>query len=71
MTYVGLLTEQQAIDITDQLYMPDSYFHPIQDKNDNWVISQEEMDQCENIDFMWVKDLTLIVYEAKIPDGPF
>jgi hypothetical protein len=37
----------------------------LEDINDNWIISIEEMDQCVNPDFLWVKDLTLIEYEPK------
>jgi hypothetical protein len=42
--------------------MPYSYFNPIQDANDNWIISQEEVDQCS---FKWVKALPLIEYIPK------
>ena len=64
-TYVGLLTETQKDLLVGQEYAPDSYFNPIQDLNDNWVISVEEMAYCTNEEFMWVKDLELIPYEPK------
>ena len=64
--YVGLLTEQQKNDLILQWYAPDCYFNPIQDLNDNWVISVEEMANCVNEEFMWVKDLPLIIYEPKL-----
>ena len=64
--YVGLLTEQQKNDLILQWYAPDCYFNPIQDLNDNWVISVEEMANCVNDEFMWVKDLPLIPYNPKI-----
>jgi hypothetical protein len=64
-TYVGLLTETQKDLLIGQLYSPDSYFNPIQDLNDNWVISVEEMAYCTNEEFIWVKDLELIPYEPK------
>ena len=70
MIQVGLLTETQKDELIDQLYAPDSYFNPIQDLNDNWVISIEEMEQCVNPDCLWVKDLDLIPYEPK-PTPPF
>jgi predicted DNA-binding protein YlxM (UPF0122 family) len=63
--YVGLLTEQQKNDLILQWYAPDCYFNPIQDLNDNWVISVEEIANCVNDEFMWVKDLPLIIYEPK------
>jgi hypothetical protein len=68
--YVGLLTEIQKDELLGQLYTDDSYFNPIQDLTDNWVISIEEMVFCTNEDFMWVKDLPLIIYEPK-PQPPF
>jgi hypothetical protein len=62
---VGLLTIEQKDEITGQLYAPDSYFNPIQDINDDWIISTEEINQCVSPEFMWVKDLPLIDYVAK------
>lgn len=64
-TYVGLLTLEQKDELIEQQYAPDCYFNPIQDLNDNWVISVEEMEYCTNEQFMWVKDLDLIPYEPK------
>jgi len=71
LTYVGLLTEVQKDELVGQWYAPDSYFNPIQDLNDNWIISVEEMEQCVNSDFMWVKDLDMIPYEPKPTPPPF
>ena len=66
LTYVGLLTEVQKDELIGQLYTEDSYFNPIQDASDNWIISVEEMEFCTNEQFMWVKDLTLIEYTPKV-----
>jgi len=71
MIQVGLLTEVQKDELQGQLYAPDSYFNPIQDVNDNWIISQEEMQQNVNPSFDWVKDLPLIPYEPKPTPPPF
>jgi len=68
--YVGLLTEVQKNQLVGQQYTEDSYFNPIQDANDNWIISTEEMDLCTNQTFLWVKDLDLIEYNPK-PSPPF
>lgn len=65
LTYVGLLTIEQKDSLIGQLYMADSYFNPIKDYYENWVISVEEMSQCINPEFMWVKDLDLIEYRPK------
>jgi hypothetical protein len=70
MTYVGLLTESQKNELVGQLYDEDSYFNPIQDISEQWIISVEEMEFCVNPEFMWVKDLPLIEYIPK-PSPPF
>ena len=64
-TYVGLLTVEQKDELVGQMYAPDSFFNPLQDLNNKWVISVEEMEYCVNPEFMWVKDLELIPYEPK------
>ena len=67
-TLVGLLTLEQKELIHGQPYSADSYFNEIQDINDNWVISVEEIRDC---DLQWVKDLELITYEPKPTPSPF
>ena len=69
MIEVGLLTVTQKEELLGQLYDPDSYFNPIQDINDNWIISIEEIEQNQNELLAWVKDLPLIPYEPK-PSPP-
>jgi hypothetical protein len=64
-TLVGLLNKEQKDLLTGQLYTDDSYFNPIQDADDNWIISTEEMINCTNEKFMWVKELELIEYVPK------
>jgi hypothetical protein len=68
-TYVGLLTVEQKDELVGQEYAPDSYFNPIMDNADNWVISVEEMEYNINPLYAWVKDLDLIVYVPK--ENPF
>ena len=67
--FVGLLTLEQKTLIHGNQYTTDSCFNEIQDLNDNWIISVEEMEFCTNIDYLWVKDLPLIIYEP-IPAPP-
>lgn len=62
---VALLTTNQKDQLQGQQYTQDSYFNPIQDANNNWVISVEEIDTCTNKDFAWVNELELITYEPK------
>ena len=62
---VALLTVEQKDSLVGQWYAPDSYFNPIQDINDDWIISLEEVNQCINPGFIWVKTLPLIEYIPK------
>lgn len=64
-TLVGILNQEQKDSLVGQLYTDDSYFNPIQDFYDNWIISTEEMINCTNEQFAWVKDLELIEYKPK------
>ena len=68
-TLVGLLTKVQKNELVGVYYSADSIYNPIQDINDNWIISVEEMQSTSNPDTMWVKDLDLIEYIAK-PEAP-
>ena len=70
MIQVGLLTIEQKDSIVGQMYDEDSFFNPITDISDQWIISVEEMEFCVNPEFMWVKDLPLIEYIPK-PSPPF
>jgi hypothetical protein len=65
MIYVHLLTVSEKDEVAGQLYDPDSYFNPIQDANDDWIISVEEVDQCVNPELIWVKNTPLIEYIPK------
>lgn len=63
---VGLLTLEQKEQLVEMQFTIDSYFNPIQDLNDNWIISIQEITQCTNPEFLWVKELPLIEFEPKI-----
>jgi len=65
MILVGLLTIGQYDQIVGQMYDEDSFFNPIQDANDDWIISEEEINFCTNPEFLWVKNLPLIEYLPK------
>jgi hypothetical protein len=70
-TLVGLLTEVQKDELVGVYYSADSIYNPIQDIDDNWVISTEEMIYTTNEDTLWVKDLELIEYKPKPTPSPF
>ena len=66
MIKVALLTIEQKDLLIGKEFDKDSYFGPIQGNNDNWFISQTEINLCNNEEFFWVKDLPLIEYNPKI-----
>lgn len=63
---VALLTIEQKDLLIGKEFNTDSYFNPIQDADDNWIITQIEINLCNNEEFFWVKDLPLIEYNPKI-----
>jgi hypothetical protein len=65
MKMVALLTRGQAKQLERELFCPDSYFNPIEDADGNWVISLQEVAQCTNLGFGWVKTLQTIPYKPK------
>jgi hypothetical protein len=71
MIQVGLLTEVQKDELVGQMYDEDSYYNPITDNLDRWIISVEEIDQCVTPEFLWVKELPLIPYKPKPTPNPF
>jgi hypothetical protein len=62
MMQVVILTETQKNQLVGQSYAPASYFNPIQDEDNNWVISIEEIQETN---IQWVKGLPLIEYKPK------
>jgi hypothetical protein len=64
---VAKLTPEQAEQLKVIEVVKDNLFNPIQDKNGNWIISIEEVEQCL---IEWVKNLPLIEYEPIIVEMP-
>jgi len=69
--YVGLLSIAQKDLLVGQLFDEDSYFNPIQDDNENWIISIEEIEQNQNPEFGWLQDLEMIIFVPKVNPMPF
>ena len=69
--YVGLLSVAQKDLLVGQLFDEDSYFNPIQDDENNWIISIEEIEQNQNPSFKWLQDLEMIIFVPKANPNPF
>ena len=59
---VVLLTEAEKNSLVGELIQPDWYFYPIQDCNDNWIISTQEVDNSIYQQHEWIKSMPLIDY---------
>ncbi len=64
MIIVYKLTEIQKDIIINKRFDSDQYFNPIQDIDNNWIISKEEVDQSLAI-WGWVKNLPAIEWKPK------
>ena len=65
---IAILTEEQKDQLVGQTYDGVCFYNPIQDANDNWIISQEEINQS---DLQWFKELTLEEFQPKPVVNPF
>ena len=69
VNYCAKLATEQADLLRGQVFLQDSYFNPIQDIEDNWIISAQEVAYCANAEFLWIKDLPMIPFVPK-PSRP-
>lgn len=67
---VALLTIEQKNELVGQLLQPDWYFNPVQDGDNNWVISTQEIDANQNPTFDWITELPLIDWVPPTPSQP-
>jgi hypothetical protein len=65
---IAILTETQKDQLIGQTYDGVCFYNPIQDINDNWIISEEEINQS-NLE--WLKQLPLSEYQPKPMENPF
>ena len=57
---VAKLTKKQAEQLKGVEFVKDNFFNPVLDADGNYIISLEEVEQC---DIEWVKSLPLIEYK--------
>jgi len=67
MTQVAVLTINQKDSLVGQRYDAVSYFNPVQDCYNEWVISEQEIEGNIYPEFDWLDDLTLINWCAPTP----
>lgn len=67
---IAILTIAEKDSILGIKYDGIQYFNPVQDVDGNWVISEEEINNCTNVDFQWVKSLILSVFNPPVMIDP-
>jgi len=65
---IAILTAEQKDQLVGQTYDGVCFYNPIQDINDNWIISEEEINQST---LEWLKSLPLSEYQPKPVENPF
>ena len=65
---IAILTAEQKDQLIGQTYDGVCFYNPIQDANDNWIISEEEINQST---LEWLKSLPLTEYQPKPVENPF
>ena len=64
-----LTTEQKDL-LIGQMWNNQTFFNPTLDANENWFISNEEVNGCEKEEFSWVKELSEIDYNPVVTEFP-
>lgn len=67
---VAILTIAQKNSLLGVKYDGVQYFNPVQDINGDWVISEEEINNCTHETCIWVKTLPLSTFIAPVIINP-
>jgi hypothetical protein len=70
MEQIALITQEQADLLAGQEYAKACHYNPVQDCDDNWLITIQEIEQTTNPDFLWVKDLPLSEWCPPVIEEP-
>lgn len=63
---IAILTIAQKDSLLGMKYDDIQYFNPVQDADGNWVISEEEINNCTHEPCSWVKTLPLTIFNAPV-----
>jgi hypothetical protein len=63
---VAVLTQEQYEQVHLKELQPDHAFSCAKNIDNNWVIDQTQIDQIQNDQFLWLKELPLIEYHPPI-----
>lgn len=68
MYKVAVLTVNQKDSLVGQKYNSVSYFLPVQDCNNNWTITKDEIDGNIYSEFDWLNDLSPLIDWCEPPE---
>ena len=69
--YVAIITINQKDSLVGELVCPDVYFNPTLDVNEEWFISDDEINSSVYPQHDWIKDLSLSIYAGPyVPPTP-
>ena len=68
---VHLLTDEQKDLLENVKYAENSYFNPVKNSDNNWVISDLEVNDCNNSDLEWLKYLPKIEFKENKSNEDF
>ena len=65
------ITEEQKDLLIGQTWDGVTFFNPTLDADNNWFVSQEEVNGCDKPEFQWLKSCELIEYNPVVVNFPF
>lgn len=65
------ITEEQKDILIGQTWDGVTFFNPTLDADNNWFVSQEEVNGCNKPEFQWLKSCKLIEHNPVVVNFPF
>jgi len=65
------ITQPQKDLLIGQTWGGITFFNPTIDADNNWFVSQEEVNGCNKPEFQWLKSCELIEHNPVVVNSPF
>jgi hypothetical protein len=66
MIQVAILTQEQYEQVHLKQLAQGHAFYCAKDANDNWTVEKTQIEQIENEEFLWLKQLPLVEFEIPV-----
>lgn len=67
MIQVAILTQAQYEQVHLKQLAQDHAFFCAKDANDKWTVEKTQIDQIQNEEFLWLKELPLVEFQIPVP----